>query len=211
MAGRPVGLRVGLLGGSFNPAHAGHRHLSLQALARLRLDRVLWLVAPQNPLKPARGMAPYAERLARARAVARDPRIEVSDLERRLGTRYSVDTLERLLKRRRGTRFVWLIGADIAGELAHWHRWQRLFELVPVAIFDRPTYAYGALASLAAARYRRHRVRCPAALAGRRPPAWCFVRGPTHPASASEIRRRGAWSPDGPGRPQGSEQRSEGS
>lgn len=190
-----AGCRVGLLGGSFNPAHQGHLHLSLHALAALRLDRVLWLVSPQNPLKPSAGMAPFAERLARARALARHPRIEASDLERRLGTRYTVDTLARLLRRRGGTRYVWLMGADIVEELPDWHRWQRLFELVPVAIFDRPTYSKSALASLAARRYRRHRVRIPAALPTRRPPAWCFVRGPTHPASASEIRRRGAWVP----------------
>lgn len=189
MAGR----RIGLLGGSFNPAHEGHLHLSRRALAALRLDRVVWLVAPQNPLKPVAGMAPLAERLARARAVARHPRVEVSCLEQRLGTRYTVDTLARLRQRWGGTRLVWLMGADLMLQLPDWHRWQRLFELVPVAIFDRRTYAYRALAGLAARRYRRYRIRCPAALPAREPPAWCFVRGPTHPASATEIRRRGAW------------------
>lgn len=189
MAGR----RVGLLGGSFNPAHEGHLHLSRQALAALRLDRVVWLVAPQNPLKPSDGMAPFQERLARARAIARHPRIEVSDLEHRLGTRYSVDTLRRLRRRCPGTRFVWLMGADLMLQLPQWHRWRCLFETVPVAIFDRRSYAYRALAGLAARRYRRHRIRCTAALPTREPPAWCFARGPTHPASATEIRRRGAW------------------
>jgi len=187
-----AGARVGLLGGSFNPAHAGHLHLSRQALAALRLDRVIWLVAPQNPLKPVAGMAPLKERLARARAIARDPRIEVSDLEERLGTHYTVDTLRRLRRRCGATRFVWLMGADLLLQLPEWHRWQRIFETVPVAIFDRRSYAYRALAGLAARRYRRHRVHCPAALPTREPPAWCFVRGPTHPASATEIRRRGA-------------------
>lgn len=189
-----TGLRVGLLGGSFNPAHQGHLHLSLWALAALRLDRVVWLVSPQNPLKTAAGMAPFQRRLAAARALARHPRIEVSDLERRLGTRYSVDTIAALRRRRPRHRYVWLIGADILAELPRWHRWRRIFELVPVAIFDRPTYARIALASSAARRFGRYRVRHPAALATREPPAWCFVRGPTHPASATELRRRGAWS-----------------
>ena len=186
-------LRVGLLGGSFNPAHEGHLHLSLRALAALRLDRVIWLVAPQNPLKPQAGMAPFARRLAQARALARHPRIEVSDLECRLGTRYSVDTLARLVGRRPARHYVWLVGADIVPELPRWHRWQHLFELVPVAIFDRPTYARIALGAAAARRFGRYRVKHPAALAMRKPPAWCFVRGPTHPASATELRRRGAW------------------
>lgn len=189
MAGR----RVGLLGGSFNPAHAGHLHLSRQALAALGLERVIWLVSPQNPLKPAAGMAPFEERLARARALARHPRIEVSDIEQHLGTRYTADTLSRLDRRWGGMRLVWLMGADLVLELPDWHRWQRIFETVPIAIFDRRTYAYKALAGLALRRYRHHRVRSAAALPRRKPPAWCFVRGPTHPASATEIRRRGAW------------------
>jgi nicotinate-nucleotide adenylyltransferase len=190
-------LRVGLLGGSFNPAHQGHLHLSLWALAALRLDRVVWLVSPQNPLKPAEDMAPFQRRLAVARRLARHPRIEVSDLERRSGTRYSVDTVAALCRRRPRHRYVWLIGADIVPELERWHRWQHIFELVPVAIFDRPTYARIALASLAAQRFGRYRVRQPAVLATRKPPAWCFVRGPTHPASATELRRRGAWKASG--------------
>jgi nicotinate-nucleotide adenylyltransferase len=186
-------LRVGLLGGSFNPAHEGHLHVSLAALAALKLDRVVWLVAPQNPLKPAAGMAPLARRLERARGLARHPAIAVSDLERRLGTRYSVDTIARLLARRPRHHYVWLIGADILSELPRWRRWQRLFELVPVAIFDRPTYARFARASPVARRFGRYRVKAPAALATRRPPAWCLVHGPTHPASATELRRRGVW------------------
>ena len=186
-------LRVGLLGGSFNPAHDGHLHLSLRALAALRLDRVIWLVAPQNPLKPQAGMAPFARRLAQARALARHPRIEVSDLECRLGTRYSVDTLARLVGRRPARHYVWLVGADIVPQLPQWRRWQRLFALVPVAIFDRPTYARIAHGAAAVRRFGRYRVRHPAALATRKPPAWCFVNIPMNDASSSAIRARGEW------------------
>jgi nicotinate-nucleotide adenylyltransferase len=188
-------LRVGLLGGSFNPAHDGHRHISLEALKRLRLDQVWWLVAPQNPLKPGAGMAPLESRLASARKAARHPRIRVSDLEARLGTRYTVDTLARLTQRYPECRFVWLMGADNLLQFPAWRRWADIAQAIPIAIFDRPTYAYRALAGQAARRFARYRVMDPAALPGRRPPAWCLVRGPTHPASATAVREQGAWPP----------------
>jgi len=182
-------LLVGLLGGSFNPAHAGHRHLSLVALKALRLDAVWWLVSPQNPLKPRAGMAPLARRLARAQAVAADPRIRVTDLERRLGTHYTVDTLKALRRRHPEVRFVWLMGADNLIQLPQWRRWRDIMATVPVAVVDRPSYSYRALASRAAGRYRKCRVR-PAALARAAPPAWCFVWAKRHPASATAIRRQ---------------------
>ena len=108
----PAAGRIGLLGGSFNPAHAGHRHISLEALKRLRLDRVWWLVSPQNPLKEKDGMAPLAEREAVAAAVADHPRIAVSSLETGLGTRYTIDTVQALKQRFPAADFVWLMGAD---------------------------------------------------------------------------------------------------
>ena len=188
-------LRVGLLGGSFNPAHDGHRHISLEALKRLRLDQVWWLVAPQNPLKPGAGMAALEKRLARARKAARHPRIRVSDLEARLGTRYTVDTLACLTRRYPEVHFVWLMGADNLLQFPAWRRWTSIARAIPIAIFDRPTYAYRALAGQAARRFARYRVMDPAALPGRKPPAWCLVRGPTHPASATAVRERGAWPP----------------
>jgi nicotinate-nucleotide adenylyltransferase len=188
-------IRVGLLGGSFNPAHQGHRHISLEALKRLRLDQVWWLVSPQNPLKPSAGMAPLEKRLASAREVARHPRIRVGDIEARLGTRYTVDTLARLAERFPETRFVWLMGADNLVQLPAWHRWADIAGAIPIAIFARSAYVYRALAGPAARRFARYRVSDPAALPGRRPPAWCLVRGPTHPASATAVREQGAWAP----------------
>ncbi len=185
-----AGLSVGLLGGSFNPAHDGHRHISLYALNTLGLDRVWWLVSPQNPLKPARGMAPLARRLAEARAVARHPRIAVTCLERELGTRYTADTLVSLVRRFPRTRFVWLMGADNLGQIPRWKRWERIFRTVPVAVFARPAYSLRALGGKAARRFARRRVGVGdiRGLAGRKPPAWAFLRNPLHPASATAIR-----------------------
>jgi nicotinate-nucleotide adenylyltransferase len=184
-------LRIGLLGGSFNPAHEGHAALSEQAIKRLRLDRVWWLVSPQNPLKTAAGMAGFEERRASAEAIAHHPRIEVSDLEQRLGLRYSIDTLRRLRARRRAD-LVWLVGADILVQLPHWRAWQQLVRLVPIAVADREPYSYSGLAGKAArylARYRWPEGEA-AGLVGTRPPAWVFLRVRRHEASSTAIRRR---------------------
>jgi nicotinate-nucleotide adenylyltransferase len=189
--GRP--LRVGLLGGSFNPAHAGHRHVSLEALRRLDLDWVWWLVSPQNPLKPKTGMAPLAERLARARAVARHPRIRVTAIEARFGRPFTVDTLRRL-----GTwqdhRFVWLLGADNLAQLPRWKRWTEIVARAPVAVLERHPFSHSALRGaaatrLAAARLPHERARD---LPLREPPAWTYLRFRAHPASSTALRRRAA-------------------
>jgi len=183
---------VGLLGGSFNPAHEGHLHLSLEALKRLGLDEVWWLVSPQNPLKPARGMASLERRMARAREVARHPRIRVTDLERKLGTRFTIDTLRSLNRRFPGVRFVWLMGADNLSQIPGWKGWAEIFRLAPIAVFDRPPYARRALAGKAAQRFRQAQVR-PRALRRAEPPAWAFVRMKPHPASATAIRAGRRW------------------
>ena len=184
--------RIGILGGSFNPAHQGHLHVTHQALDHLNLDQVWWLVSPQNPLKAADGMASLAARMAEARLVATDRRIRVTDLERDLGTRYTVDTLRALKRRFPQIRFVWIMGADLLMEVPRWKDWRELFRCVSVAVFARPTYFSRALSSHAARRFARHRV--PAAkargLADRRPPAWAFFRTRVNAASATKIRAR---------------------
>lgn len=192
---RRPGLKIGLLGGSFNPAHDGHRHISLLALKRLGLDQVWWLVSPQNPLKSAHGMAPLKERLAEAQAVANHPRVRVTDLEIRLGTRFTADTLTKLRRRFPGHRFVWLMGADNLIQIPAWRRWTDIFATVPVAVFNRPDYGYKALAGCAAARFGPYRVKRQAArdLASLPPPAWTFVWESDHPESATAIRGRAAW------------------
>ena len=181
-------LKIGLLGGSFNPAHEGHRHISLLALKQLQLDQVWWLVSPQNPLKAAAGMAPLAQRLAGTRTMAMHPRIRASDLESRLGTRYTVDTLSALQRRWPRSAFVWLMGADNLVQLPRWHRWREIVEMVPMAIFNRPGQGHRALAGAAAARFARSRVRNPRKLADSAAPAWCFLFTPLHPASSTTIR-----------------------
>jgi len=182
--------RIGLLGGSFNPAHAGHRHISLMALRRLRLDEVWWLVSPQNPLKPVAGMAPLAERVAGARTVAAHPGIRVTGIEKALGTRYTADTLPALTRRFPLARFVWLMGADNLVEIPRWNRWRRIFATVPVAILARSSYSHRALAGQAARRFAHDRIPTPQAgrLAELDPPAWVFLHGRRHPASATLIR-----------------------
>lgn len=182
--------RIGLLGGSFNPAHDGHRHISLIALHRLGLDEVWWLVSPQNPLKPTKGMASLPRRMASAQAVARHPRIRVSDIEQRLGTRFTVDTVQALKRRYPDVAFVWLIGADNLSQMPAWKSWQTLFRLVPVAVFARPTYSLKALAGQAARRFAANRLseRQARRLAQHQPPAWVFLRIRLHPASATAIR-----------------------
>jgi nicotinate-nucleotide adenylyltransferase len=182
--------RVGLLGGSFNPAHAGHRHISLEALKRLDLDEVWWLVAPQNPLKPARGMAPFQKRLEAAAKLAADRRIRVLNLEAQLGTHYTADTLDALRRRFPRTRFVWLMGADNLAQIRHWRRWTDIFDRVPIAVFARPTYCLKGLAELAAKRYAHQRAAPEAArrLAELAPPVWAFLPIRLDTSSATDIR-----------------------
>ena len=132
--------RIGILGGSFNPAHGGHRRVSLAALDRLGLDQVWWLVSPQNPLKTREGMAPLAARLASARGATRHPRLRALALEDEFGTRYAVDTVRRLQRHFPGHRFIWLVGADNLAELHRWYRWRALARRVPFAVFARPGY-----------------------------------------------------------------------
>jgi nicotinate-nucleotide adenylyltransferase len=184
------GRRVGLLGGSFNPAHRAHLLLSRAALARLGLDEVWWLVSPQNPLKAERGMAPLGERLAGALALARDRRIRPTAIEASLGTRYTVDTLAALRRRFPLVRFVWLMGADNLAQLPRWRRWDRLMRLAPVAVFGRPTYSLRAMSGTAARRFGTRRISVEQArdLAGMVPPAWTFFHLRHEPTSATAIR-----------------------
>ena len=180
------------MGGSFNPAHGGHIHLSLLALRHLALDGLWWLVSPQNPLKPLAGMAPFAHRLERARRVAAGhPRVAVSDLESRLGgPTYTADTLRALRRRFPRWRFVWLMGADNFVQLRRWDRWNEIFRMVPIAVFDRPSHSVKALAGLPAKRFARYRLPMAASrrLAEMQPPAWVFFHTRLDPSSATRIR-----------------------
>jgi nicotinate-nucleotide adenylyltransferase len=184
------GMRVGLLGGSFNPAHEGHAHVAETALRRLGLDRVVWLVSPQNPLKNARESAPLSARLASARSKARGPRMAVSDLESRIGSRYTVDTVRALKARWPGVKFVWIMGADNLAGFHRWRGWTELFRLLPVAVVSRPGAVLKGRASLAARRFATAELPLTRAkgLADTAAPAWTLLRAPLNAASSTAIR-----------------------
>ena len=146
---------TGLLGGSFNPAHRGHRHISLFALDALGLDEVWWLVSPGNPLKPVEGMAPLSARLASANGMARRSRIRPTVIETRLGTRYTVDTIRELVRRYPHRRFIWLMGADNLAQFDRWRNWRDIARLVTIAVIARPGYDGAARASRAMGWLRR--------------------------------------------------------
>jgi nicotinate-nucleotide adenylyltransferase len=183
-------IKTGLLGGSFNPAHRGHRRLSLNAARALGLDEVWWLVSPGNPLKPQKGMAPLHVRFASARQMARGANIRVTAIERELGTRYTVDTLEALRKRFSERQFVWLMGADNLAQLHLWREWRKIATLVPIAVVSRPGYDAPAHSARAMG-WLRGFVR-PASQARHwtkwRPPALVLLKLPPDPTSATALR-----------------------
>jgi nicotinate-nucleotide adenylyltransferase len=184
------GMRIGLYGGSFNPAHLGHRHVTLTALRRLGLDRVWWLVSPGNPLKN-RGALPSVEaRCAQARRVARHPRIAVTGAEAALGVRFTVETLRVLTRRCPGVHFVWIMGADSLGTFHRWKGFADIAALVPIAVIDRPGSTMVPLSARAARRLSGARIPEEAAptLPLRQPPAWVFLHGPRSALSSTAIR-----------------------
>jgi nicotinate-nucleotide adenylyltransferase len=185
-------MRIGLLGGSFNPAHDAHRAISLFALKRLKLDRVWWLVSPGNPLKDVRSLPDLTARLSAAQKIASDPRIVVTGIEAELGTRYTVDTIAKLRKRFPRARFVWLMGADNLSQFSRWRDWQAISTLLPMAVIDRPSHSLRASASTAAQRLARYRLDETRArkLADCTPPAWVFLRGLKLPLSSTALRSR---------------------
>ncbi|MBL3567148.1 nicotinate-nucleotide adenylyltransferase [Rhodovulum sulfidophilum] len=189
-----AGMRIGLLGGSFDPAHEGHAHITRTALKRFGLDRVWWLVSPGNPLK-AEGPAPMARRLAAAEAVMQHPRVAITDLEARIGTRYTAETLARLMRLYPGVRFVWLMGADNLISFHRWERWRWILDNVPVGVLARPGQGVAARRARAALTHERYRLdpTDAALLADSQPPAWCYLNMPMVDLSSSEIRARGDW------------------
>lgn len=181
---------IGLLGGSFNPAHAGHLHITLFALHRLHFDEVWWLVSPRNPLKSAESLASYEARLQSAREVAKvDRRIRVLDFERQAGARYSYQTLALLKKRYPAARFVWMMGADNLAQFHRWKRWQQVLASVPVAVFDRAPYSHTALRSKAMIRGRRFLLKTMDIGTARCAPALLFLHLKRSPLSSTEIRK----------------------
>ena len=188
------GQAVGLLGGSFDPPHRGHEHISREAMKRFRLDRVWWMVSPGNPLKLTEPAA-MERRLAACREFAMHSGVAVTDLESRLGTRFTSATLAELMNLYPGTRFVWLMGSDNLATFHRWERWRWMMGSFPVGVISRPGWGMSARTSPAALRYSFARLRDAEAtlLANRRPPAWCFASVPMLDCSSSDIRARGEW------------------
>ena len=186
-----MGSSIGLLGGSFNPAHAGHLHISLAAKKQLGLKKIWWMVSPQNPLKSEAGMAPFAVRFTGARNITAPYRfLQVSDIENRLHTRYTIDTLRKLKKRFPRKQFVWLMGADNLASIQDWQEWEKIFTLVPILVLDRNPFSHSALRKKAAIRFARYRVPPRALLeaATRGLPAWSYTHIRRHPESSTRIR-----------------------
>lgn len=188
------GMAVGLFGGSFNPAHDGHAHVAETAMRRLGLDRVVWLVSPQNPLKGVAETAPLAERMASAMTAAAlaasGPSMIVSDFESRAGTQWTVDTLRALTARHPGVRFVWLMGSDSLADFHRWRGWTDIMRTMPVAVIARPGSLHRSRTAPAAQRFAGHRISSAEArlLPGMAAPAWAYLQAPLNPRSSTALR-----------------------
>nr|WP_170367792.1 nicotinate-nucleotide adenylyltransferase [Ruegeria arenilitoris] len=185
---------VGLFGGSFDPPHQGHVHVTLEAMKAFGLDRVWWLVSPGNPLK-ARGPAPIDQRVEAARSIMQHPKVEVTDIEDLTGTRATADTLAALRRLYPQVRFVWLMGADNLAQFHKWKDWRLIMDTVPVGVVARPGDRISARMSPAARVYGKYRIDGTARhLLGRADaPAWCFVNVPMVDVSSTQIRSKGGW------------------
>ena len=186
------GMKVGLYGGSFNPAHEGHAHVAETAKRRLGLDRVIWLVSPQNPLKGRHETAGLAERMAGARELAEGPGMIVSDAETLLGSAYTIDVVRALKARFPRVKFVWIMGADSLATFHHWRGWTQIMQEIPVAVVSRPWISLKSRFSPAALRFARYRWPSSRALglAGSKPPAWVFLFGRFNFMSSTALRER---------------------
>ena len=187
-------LRVGLLGGSFNPAHKGHIHVSLKAHKQLSLDQIWWIVSPQNPLKSTTGMAPLVERLAYAQKIAAPhPFLRVVAPEADLPKNYTFTTLKYLIKTMPLSRLVWIMGADNLDQFSQWYRYRDVIRLLPIAVIGRPSYSLRAIATshwLLGRRFSVSKMRCAIAKRTVKLPSWCFLPGQIHAASATKIRQQ---------------------
>ena len=185
------GMRIGVMGGSFNPAHEGHRQISLAALARLGLDRLWWVVTPGNPLKGAADLADLAERMRQARQVAAHPRIEVTDFEAALPSAFTAETVAWLKRRFPGVNFVWVMGGDNLAQFSRWRDWRRIVHAMPIAVLDRPGTRHRALASPAALSFAafKRRESDTHGLPLAAPPAWVYLTIPLSEASSTELRK----------------------
>ena len=184
------GMRIGLFGGTFDPPHTAHRSACLLAMKRIGLDRVWWLVTPGNPLKDTHALASLQSRVVAAQTLAHHPRIDITDLEARIGTRYTYETISYLVRRCPHVRFVWIMGADNLRSFHRWQRWRDIARLVPIAVVDRlgpSLYAIAGVAGQALA-YARIPEWAAKTLPERKPPAWIYLHGLKSPLSSTALR-----------------------
>ncbi|GAA6206837.1 nicotinate-nucleotide adenylyltransferase [Cognatishimia sp. WU-CL00825] len=188
------GMTVGLLGGSFDPPHLGHVHITKEALKRFDLDHILWLVSPGNPLK-SKGPAAISRRMKAAQDLMDHPRVTVSDFEARAGTRYTAETIQKLIQAYPGVNFVWLMGADNLAQFHKWKDWRKIMDLTPVGVLARPGDRIAARAGKAADVYRDFRIkgRHSRLLGSAQAPAWSFVNVPMVNLSSTQLRENGGW------------------
>lgn len=184
--------KIGILGGSFNPAHEGHLEITRAALDFLDLDFVWWLVSPGNPLKRDSDMASFEERLTSAKNMANNPKIIVTNLEKKLGTTYTADTLEKVVSNYPKSHFVWLMGADNLAQFDQWKDWRKISNTVPFAIFNRPSYSMQSLQSVAAKELEEFKIdeKDARLLYKLKPPAWIYYTHSKNPVSSTEIRNK---------------------
>lgn len=191
MAASAQGKKIGLLGGSFNPAHEGHVYISEKALELLGLDEIWWLVSPQNPLKETEGMASFEKRFATAQKIAAgNPKIHVSDFEKKSGTNYTFDTLTALNTMYKQHNFVWIMGADNLVQFPKWHKWREILGATPIAIFNREGFKDKALTGEVVTEFSAYKIENLAKLATSIPPAWAFMDIETPKISATQIRAK---------------------
>jgi len=186
--------KIGLLGGSFNPAHEGHLHISLEATKILKLDEIWWLVSPQNPLKAIDEMAPFNERFESAQQITKDYKdiIKISDFEKQNNTNKTFDTLVALHNKYIDNKFIWLMGADNLTNFDKWYKWKEIFATAPIAVFDRNDHKNESISSKAAISFKNSLLAQgeESQLANTPPPAWCFLDIKKHPASSTSIRNK---------------------
>lgn len=182
--------KIGLLGGSFNPAHLGHKKMSLFALRALKLDEIWWLVSPQNPLKKSDDMAPLSTRLKQARKIGAHPKIKIKNLESQMGTRYSIDTITQIQKKFPNPQFIWLMGSDNLAGFDRWRKWRQIARRIPIAIINRPPIGKASLKSEAAVALKKYRITSKTDFAAQKPPAWTYLTGFADKRSASRIRAK---------------------
>jgi nicotinate-nucleotide adenylyltransferase len=186
------GQKIALLGGSFNPAHSGHVQISEIALKRLNLDYVLWLVSPKNPIKNYENLIPIEQRVEKARSIISNKKILVTDIESKINTKYTIDTLKYLTTRYAGRKFVWLMGADNLTNFHLWKSWKEIAKIMPIVIIDRPESSLKALASLAANYLKQYRLDEEDSnyLIYKKAPAWIFIHDQLNGISSTEIRNK---------------------